>query len=90
MLSTYKPVLRGNQLEWSDDVPLDLLQNKIVAVYVTILDQPDSPTVTLDQGELMAAALEQLASNNALADINDPVAWERDQRQDRMLPERAP
>jgi len=32
--------------------------------------------------------LEQLAAINALADLTDPVAWEREMRQDRPLPDR--
>ncbi|MCB0211558.1 MAG: hypothetical protein KDJ52_19625 [Anaerolineae bacterium] len=88
MLNTYKAILRGNQLEWSEDVPIELLQNKVIVVHVTILDQPVSPVMVSDQGERMVEALEELAKTNALADINDPVAWERDQRQDRVLPKR--
>jgi hypothetical protein len=32
--------------------------------------------------------LEQLAAINALPDLTDPVAWEREIRQDRPLPDR--
>ncbi|MGA9997757.1 MAG: type II toxin-antitoxin system ParD family antitoxin [Pyrinomonadaceae bacterium] len=41
-----------------------------------------------DQGERMAAAMEKLASINALSDISDPSALQREQRQDRPLPDR--
>jgi hypothetical protein len=40
------------------------------------------------RGQRMAAALEQLAAIHALAEITDPAAWERENRQDRALPGR--
>jgi hypothetical protein len=80
MLITYKAILRGNQLEWTESVPEHL--GKAVAVHVTILDEPVAPKVS--QGRRMAAALEQLAAMNALAEITDPVAWEREMRSGRQ------
>lgn len=38
--------------------------------------------------ERLAEALEQAAALNPFADLSDPVAWQREQRQDRPLPER--
>jgi hypothetical protein len=34
-------------------------------------------------GERMAAALEKLAASGAVADIEDPVQWQREIRRDR-------
>ena len=87
MLYTYKAILRGNRLEWDGDMPQEIAQERAVAVYITILDEPVMPQ-TPSQGERMAAALEQLAASNALAHITDAAAWERDLRQDRALPGR--
>lgn len=88
MLPTYKAILRGNYLEWrgnvSEHVPLD----RAVAVYVTILDEPVIDTAVGNQGQRMAAALEQLAEMHALPDIGDPLVWEREMRRDRELPGR--
>ena len=42
----------------------------------------------LQRGAAMSAALEALAARNSLADIADPVAWQREQRTERSLPER--
>lgn len=81
MLITYKAILRGNQLEWTESVPEHL--EKAVAVHVTILDEPVAPA-QVSQGQRMAAALEQLAAMNALAEITDPVAWEREMRSGRQ------
>ena len=63
-------------------------QDDAVVVYVTILDEPAVAPEINQQGERMAAALEQLAAVNALADIADPVAWQQEMRQDRPLPDR--
>ena len=87
MLNTYKAILRGNHLEWDGDAPDHLTQKDAVIVYVTILGEPVVPSA-VEQGQRMAAALEQLAAINALPDLTDPVAWEREMRQDRPLPDR--
>ena len=89
MLTTYKATLKGNCLEWEDDVPAHLAKEKTVKVYVTIVDEPEIPPVVAGQGQRMAAALEQLAASNALPDVTDPVAWEREIRRDRPLPDRS-
>lgn len=39
-------------------------------------------------GEELAAIMEQLARLNAFSEIDDPVAWQREIRQDRPLPGR--
>jgi hypothetical protein len=88
MLNTYKAILKGNRLEWNEDAPDHLAPEDAVAVYVTILDEPVVPAAVTQQGQRMAAALEQLAAINALADLTDPVAWEREMRQERPLPDR--
>lgn len=53
---------------------------------VTILNE--EPSSATQQGKRMAEALETLAQARVLADVNEPVAWQREQRQDRPLPER--
>ena len=88
MLNTYKAVLKGNHLEWNEDAPDHLSPEDAVMVYVTVLDKPVVPSAVSQQGQRMAAALEQLAAINALADLTDPIAWEREMRQDRPLPDR--
>jgi len=40
---------------------------------------------TVSRGQKMAEALEKLAALNTFAGV-DPVAWQRDIRQDRSLP----
>ena len=87
MLPTYKAIVRGNHIEWCGEISEDIMPNRAVAVYVTILDEP-AGTRLEGQGQRMAAALERLAEIHALAEVSDPVAWEREARQDRPLPGR--
>lgn len=82
MLKTYKAVLRANRLEWSEGIPERLAEDRPVKVSVTILEGDAG------QGERMAEALEALAHLGVESRIPDPVAWEREQRQDRELPGR--
>ena len=43
----------------------------------------------IPDGEKMFAALEQLAARGGVQEIPDPLAWEREQREDRVLDGRA-
>jgi hypothetical protein len=90
MLRTYKAILRGNRLEWRGSVRQYLPIDRPVAVQVTILDEPliEVNASEKGQGARMAAALEQLAKTQALAEINDAASWEREARQERELPGR--
>ncbi len=86
MQHTYKAVLRGNQLEWHGDAPRQVEGEQAVEVHVTILEEPAAQDA--NRGQSMAEALEKLAATDALTGIADPLAWEREQRQDRPLPGR--
>jgi hypothetical protein len=89
VLTTYKAILRGNSLEWRSDVGARIAADRAIAVYVTVLDESvTAPPEVENQGQRMAAALEQLARLRAGAAILDPAAWERERRQDRSLPGR--
>ena len=89
VLHTYKAILRGNQIEWNDAPPVDLRTDHPVPVHVTILDASDQAPIIQPAGVEMAAILEQLAHTNTFAQVSDPAEWEREQRQDRHLPDRA-
>jgi len=73
-------------LEWHNDQPPYVLHQQAMLVYVTIIEkvrhgqQPSN-------GQAMADALTALASLPSLS-ITHPIAWERDIRQDRALPDR--
>lgn len=82
MLHTFKAVLTGNRLEWLDEIPPT--SDRPLEVHVTILES-DVGREKVSKGQQMAAALEKLAALNTFAGV-DPVAWQRDIRQDRSLP----
>jgi len=87
MLKTYKARLKGERLEWSGEVPLAASQE--ADVLVTVL-----PPLELAEGERrergagMAAALREIAARGGIRSIPDPVAWQREIREDRPLPGR--
>ena len=80
---TYRAILRGDRLEWTDPGPVDL--NAEQPVEVTILDEPDQ---TANRRKRMAEALEKLAASDAFSEISDPSEWQREIRKDRPLPGR--
>ena len=85
MLTTYKALLRDNQLEWQNDSPHTLPAGRAVNVYVTVLDEPHVDPMS--QGQRMASALEHLAKAQTVAGLN-AAEWEREARSDRPLPGR--
>jgi len=48
----------------------------------------NKPVVKQDRGQRMASILRQLALSNTFAEITDPLAWQREMREDRALPGR--
>ncbi len=87
--TTYRAVLKGNRLEWREEIPPEIAGEREVPVDVTILrDERFSVSRAGNTGERMAAALEKLAASQAVTSIEDPVAWQREVRRDRPLPGR--
>lgn len=84
MLETYQATLQGNHLEWCGDSSPSLQSDEKVNVYVTILEQSQISS----NGKAMAEALEKLAAVGSLVEISDPAEWQRQERQDRVLPGR--
>ncbi len=87
MLPTYKAVLSGDRLEWDDDVPEQVRTEQRVPVFVTIIGDADRSDV--QRAEAMADALQRLAVRGGPS-IADAAQWQREQREDRPLPGRAP
>jgi len=87
MLQTYEAILNGDRLEWSNGSPT---AGGSVRVHVTVVEAtPDeTPEDRAARGKRMADALRELAKSNPFRDITDPVAWQREIRQDRPLPGR--
>lgn len=86
MQTSYRAILRGDRLEWSSDAP-DVAPNQAITVTVTIIDS-DSTSTRSSQGARMAVVLAQLAALETRSELDDPLAWERDIRQERQLPGR--
>jgi hypothetical protein len=87
MLSTYRALLCGQVLEWLSDRPEDLSPDQAVVVHVTILEETPY-TQTAEQGRRMAAILEKIAQLESSIATLDPIQWEREMRQERVLPGR--
>ena len=83
MLRTYKAVLRGDHVEWIDDPPTP---PRPVPVHITLLE--DIAENPVSRGQEMARLLEAMAQAGGLSGIPDPLAWQRETRQDRPLPGR--
>jgi hypothetical protein len=81
---TYRAMLRGDQVDWIDPPPQHLGETE---VQITLLPS-ESEDERRARGLRAAAALERLAKAGAFDQIEDPVAWQREIRQDRPLPGR--
>jgi hypothetical protein len=84
MLRTYRAILHGDQVEWLEPPPE---KSRAVQVHITVLEEPTAEP-TRERGRAMAAALAALAQRGTFAEITDPVAWQRELRAERVLPDR--
>jgi hypothetical protein len=87
MLRTFRAVLKGNLLEWQEEVNSWLQGDCTVQVLVTVLDE-EPFAITQGRGRKMAAVLEKLAQARAFSEV-DPLVWQREIRRDRELPGRS-
>jgi hypothetical protein len=85
MSQTYRAIIRGNQIEWTGEVPQVGSAQEGLRVHVIVDDVPQEPTA--EAKRRMMEAFERLAQASTFADV-DPVEWQREQRRDRPLPGR--
>ena len=85
MQRIFEAILKGNLLEWANEVPRQ--GDRPVRVYVTLQEERSTLSAQLRRQRIVEI-LEKIATNNAFAEISDPVEWQRDLRQDRPLPGR--
>lgn len=85
MLQTFRAWLRGNRLEWVDEVPD--VGDRLLQVHVTVLDE-GAIVEPRERGQQMAEILEKLANSTSVMDDLDPIRWQQETRQDRSLPGR--
>ena len=84
MKQVFKAILHGDRVEWLDGAPES---DGPIQVYVSVTEvkRDDDP----EPGQKsMVELFQALADSGAFADIEDPVAWQREQRKDRPLPGR--
>ena len=84
MKRAYKAILRGDQVEWLDGAPET---DDPLAVEISVIDGsvPDLPD---ESSKPVSELFQILADMGAFAEIDDPVAWQREIRRDRPLPGR--
>jgi hypothetical protein len=86
MLTTYKATLHGSHIHWTNERPNAVITDQDIDVLITILSESDQAHDTSErQGERMAQCLEKIAQTGGITGIADPVAWQRELRQDRQL-----
>ncbi|MEZ2237048.1 hypothetical protein [Microcoleus sp.] len=85
MQRIFEAILKGNFLEWANEVPIQ--GDRPVRVYVTLQEERSTFSAELRRQRIVEI-LEKIAASNVFADINDPVEWQRELRQDRPLPGR--
>ena len=85
-MRTYRAILHGDRLEWLEEAP-ESQTDAPLRVHVTVLE-PAPPAEGHARGHAMAAILEKLAERRTFSAITDPVRWQRELRQDRVLPGR--
>lgn len=85
MQRIFEAILKGNLLEWANEVPRQ--GGRPVRVYVTLQEEPSTLSAEFRRQRIVEI-LEKIAENNVFAEISDPVEWQRDLRQDRPLPGR--
>jgi hypothetical protein len=86
MMHTYKALLHGDRLEWLGEAPESQTDTPL-HVHVTVLEQ-EPPAERQARGHAMATLLEKLAERRTFSAITDPVRWQRELRQERVLPGR--
>jgi hypothetical protein len=85
-MRTYRALLHGDRLEWLGEAPESQADTPL-RVDVTVVEQAPVSEARA-RGPAMAALLEKLAARGTFAAITDPVRWQRELRQDRVLPGR--
>jgi hypothetical protein len=85
-MEKYVATIHGNVIEWEGDEPDNLNGDNAIKVEVRVIDV--GKVLPKSDGKKMAEALQQLAKLGGVKSIPDPLAWQREIRQDRPLPGR--
>lgn len=82
MSETYEGILKDDRISWTKGRPPSA---DAVRVRVTVVEEGADSN---ERGALMAAALRALSEQGGVSAIDDPLAWQHDQRAERDLPGR--
>ena len=82
MKRAYKAILHGDRVEWLDGAPD---AEGPIEVEITVESDPLGDQ-TKEGIEPVSHIFQALADMGAFAEIEDPVAWQREIRKDRPLP----
>lgn len=84
MKRAYKAILHGDRVQWLNGAPEE---KGPLLVEVTVTKELD-PEEDDELSKPVSQHLQALADMGTFADIEDPVAWQREIRKDRPLPGR--
>ena len=82
MKGAYKAILHGDRVEWLDGAPET---DGPIQVYVSVV-QVKSEEDPESGAKSIVELFQALADSGAFAEIDDPVAWQREIRKDRPFP----
>lgn len=82
MPPTFRAILHGDRIEWIDPPPA---RQDPIPVQIALIEDDSTSRA---RGSIMAESLQEIAREGGLSSIFDPVAWQRDLRNDRILPQR--
>lgn len=88
MTQTYPAVLRDGRIEWLGEPPAGLPAGIAVPCEITLPLPAETAEAIAARKARRRAAMEALAAGGGVRSIPDPVAWQREQREDRSLPGR--
>ena len=85
MLETYHATLKNGLLEWGPGGAPPVPEGESVPVEVVVKKPKRSPA---ESRERLLQIFENLKHMDTFSEITDPVAWQREIREDRPLPDR--
>ncbi len=84
MLSSYEAIYENGQLHWLNESP----NRDNVKVIVTLLEPVSESTADIPNGRELAQLLEEMAAVGVADAFGDPLEWQSQTRQDKILPGR--
>ena len=84
MFSSYEAIYEIGQLHWLNEAP----NRDNVKVIVTLLEPVSESTADIPNGRELARLLEEMAAAGVADVFGDPLEWQNQTRQDKILPGR--